>query len=607
MQTQQVIYLAILVAAIGVLMTERLRNDVVAVLIIVALAATRVLKPDEAVAGFASEPAVVVAGIFVMTGALYQTGVSETIGNWIGRAAGGSLTRALAVSMPSVAALSAFTHHVTTTAIMVPVAMNVSREHKGMPASKLLMPISFAASLGTAITIIGAPAFLVASDTLEKAGRPGLGIFSISPIGIAMSVAGTIFILVLGRFLLPSRQGAEDTSERFRLDDYFTELTILTDSPILGKTPAEVREDPQFGFNIVGWMRHGRHMPRPYGKRTFHAGDVLLVRATPEEIVRFREEGGLELEPVARYGHRIEEAVDRPEGDDKEVTDQLVQVVVAPRSDLTARTLAEIDFLRRYGAIVVSIWRKSGWLNEELSKIRLRPGDVLVLLGSENALARVANERGFLMMVPFQSEVRRTRKALTAAAIMLAAIVLTAFNVLSLEIAALAGAAAVVLAGCMTPRQAYRSIDQRIYVFIAGAIPLGTAMKNTGLAELIAKWLGAAVAGWSPFMICIAIYIVVAVVTQFMSDAATTAIFAPVAAALAATLGHAPEAYVVTVAMSAVTAFLTPIGHHGNLLIYGPGGYKFGDFVRVGAPLTVVVAAVIAFLAPRIWPIANVS
>jgi di/tricarboxylate transporter len=606
MQTNQIIYLVILVLAIGVLMTERMRNDLVAVLIIVALAATRVLKPEEAVAGFSSEPAVVVAGIFVMTGALHQTGVSETIGSWIGRAAGSSLTRALAVMMPSVAALSAFTHHVTTTAIMVPVSMNLSRD-KGMPASKLLMPMSFAASMGTAITIIGAPAFLVASDTLTKAGRPGLTIFSISPVGIAISLAGTLFVLLVGRFLLPHRQGQEDSTERFRLDDYFTELTVLPDSPFLGKTPAEVHEDPQFGFTISGWVRNGRRLERPYGERTFREGDVLLVRASPEEIVRFREEGGLELEPVARYRDRIEGDVDLPDAADKEVTDQLVQVVVAPRSDLAGRTLAEIDFLRRYGAIVVSIWRKRGWLNEELSKIRLRAGDVLVLLGSESALTRVGNERGFLMMVPFQGEARRTSKALTAALIMLATVLLTAFNVLSLEIASLAGAAAMVLTRCLTVRQAYRAIDQRIFVFIAGAIPLGTAMKNTGTADLIAKWLQGVVGTWSPFMICIAIYVVVAVITQFMSDAATTAIFAPVAASLAAALGQAPEPYVVTTAMSAVTAFLTPIGHHGNLLIYGPGGYRFGDFVRVGAPLTVVVAAVIAALAPIVWPIANVG
>ncbi|MGI8423693.1 MAG: SLC13 family permease [Chloroflexota bacterium] len=607
MEQQQIIFLVILTVAVAVLMTERLRNDIVGVLIIVALAVTKILKPEQAVAGFASEPAIVIAGIFVMAGALHQTGVSETIGSWIGRLAGGSLTRAIAVIMPSVAALSAFTHHVTTTAIMVPVAANLSRE-RGIPASKLMMPLSFAASLGTAITIIGAPAFLVASKTLTEAGRPALGIFSISPIGIAMSIAGTLFILLVGRFLLPNRQGAADTSERFRLDDYFTELTILPDSPFLGKTWAQVQEDQSYNFTITGWVRSSRQLQPPYGDNTFRQADVLLVRASPEEIISFREEKGLELHPVAKYRHELSEDIAAASaGEETEVSDQLVQVVVAPRSEFIGRSLANIDFRRRFGVIVVSIWRKRGWLREELSKIRLQGGDVLVVMGSENALARVAGESGFLMMVPFQGESRRTRKALTATGIMVAAVALTAFNVITLEIASLAGAVAMVLTRCLTARQAYRAIDQRIFVFIAGAIPLGTAMKSTGTADLIARSLQGAVADWSPFMICIAIYIVVAVITQFMSDAATTAIFAPVAASLAAALGHAPEPYVVTTAMSAVTAFLTPIGHHGNLLIYGPGGYKFGDFVRVGAPLTVVVAVVIAFLAPIVWPVTNVG
>ncbi len=599
MQQQQIIYLVILAVAVIVLMTERVRNDIVAVLIVVALAVTHVLEPKEAVAGFSSEPAIVLAGIFVMAGALHQTGVSETIGSWIGRWAGSSLTRAIAVIMPSVAALSAFTHHVTTTAIMVPVALNLSRE-RDLAASKTLMPISFAASLGTAITIIGAPAFLVASNTLREAGRPGLGIFSISPIGIAITIAGTLFVLLVGRFFLPNRRGAEDTSSRFRLNDYFTELTILPNSPFLGKTIAQVKEDESYQFTITGWVRNRRHVPPPYGEQTLAEGDVLLVRATPEEIIAFREEVGLELHPVAQYHQETASSGDE-EAEDVEA--QLVQVVVAPRSDLVGRTIGQIDFRRRYGAIVVSIWRKRGWLGDELSRIRMQDGDVLVLQGSQEALGRVANDRDFLLMVPFQGEARRTRKALTATGILVGAVALTALGVIDLQIAAVGGAVAMVIAGCLTPRQAYRAIDQRIFVFIAGAIPLGTAMQKTGTSEMVAGWMQGIVTGWNPVTICVALYIVVGVVTQFMSDAATTAIFAPVAASLAAALGHAPEAYVVTVAMAAVTCFLSPIGHHGNLLIYSPGGYRFSDFVYVGVPLTLVIAAVIAFMAPLVWPV----
>jgi di/tricarboxylate transporter len=204
------------------------------------------------------------------------------------------------------------------------------------------------------------------------------------------------------------------------------------------------------------------------------------------------------------------------------------------------------------------------------------------------------------MMVPFQAEPKARGKALLAAGIMLATIAAASLEA-PLPLAMLAGALAMVLTGCIRPSRAYREIDGRIYVFIAGAIPLGTAMKTCGAADVLARWMHAAVGDWSPTLVLLAIFAVVGVLTQFMSDAATTALFAPVAVALAEGLGHPPEPFVITVAMASVASFLTPIGHHGNLLIYGPGGYRFADFVRVGTPLTVIVALIVALLARLLW------
>jgi len=594
--SQQISFLVILVVAFALLLTERLRNDLVAVLIVVALALTRVLKPAEALAGFSSEPAIAVAGIFVLSGALYQTGVSDTIGGWIGRLAGSSYTRALAVIMPTVALLSAFTHHVTTTAVMLPVTLTLARE-RGIPASKLLMPLSFAASLGTTITIIGAPAFLVASGVLQQAGRPGLSIFSIAPIGLSLSLVGTLFMVLAGRFLLPTREGTPDLTTRFRLDQYFTELTILPNSRFLGRTLADVKANGQYHFTVVGWMQEGRHLPGPFAERRLSGGDVLLMHTTPEDLIAFRQERGVELHAVEKFGRASGAA-----GQGEDIADEFVQAVVAPQADFIGRSLREIDFRRRYGPIVVGLWRQEGLVQEELARVRLRPGDVLVLQGSPEQLGRVERDPAFLLLLPFHGEARRRRKAPLAAAIMLMTILGVAFNLASLDIATLAGAAAIVLTGCLTPRQAYRAVDARIYLFIAGAIPLGAAMQQTGTAKLLAGVLQQAVGGWNQTLILLTLFAIVGVITQLMSDAATTALFAPVAVALAQALGHAPEAYVVTVAMAAVTAFLTPIGHHGNLLIYGPGRYQFADFPRVGAPLTILVGLVVTVLAPMLWP-----
>ncbi len=594
---QQIFFLVILVAAIVLFVTEWIRTDVVAVLIVIALYATRVLSAQDALSGFSSEPAIVVAGIFVLSGALHTTGFSDTIGHWIGRLAGSSFTRAISVIMPSVAVLSAFSHHVTTTAIMVPVTLDLSR-NKDIPASKLLMPMSFAASLGTTITIIGAPAFLIASTALQQAGRGGLGIFSIAPIGLTLSVAGTLFILLIGRFLLPSHTAAEDRTSHFRLEDYLTEIVVTKDSPFLKTTISEIEENQKYKFRVLGLIRNERRLRAPFRNEELKSGDVLIVRITPEELISIRDEEKLELHPVKLYGQDKKE---KASANSDEETDEFVQAVVAPRSDLIGRTLKQINFQRRYGAVVVGLWRKNGWLTQEISKTKLKANDVLVLEGDEESLANVAEDPAFLMLVPFHGEAKPRRKAWLAGLIMLLTILLAAFNLMSIEMAAITGAVAVVLTGCISIRQAYEAIDSRIFVFIACAIPLGVAMQKSGTANLLAGWLQRAMGNWPSIAILLVLFAVVAVITQFMSDSATTALFAPVAVALAQALGRAPEAFVVTVAMASVVAFLTPIGHHGNLLVYGPGRYKFGDFVKVGTPLTVICALIVALLAQLIW------
>jgi di/tricarboxylate transporter len=595
---EQTRFFAVLLLSFALLVTEKIRPDVVGVLIILALYVTGTLDAGGALSGFSSEPAVIAAAIFVLTASLHQTGMADTIGGWIARVAGKSFTRILAVIMPSVALLSAFTHHLTTTAMMIPITLNLSRQHNIAP-SKLLMPVSFAASLGTTITIIGAPAFIVASGALTQAGFSGLGIFSIAPIGLVISAVGTIFMLLFGWILLPTRQGSGDSDERFRLDDYFTEVVVLPNSPFAGKSFEELVDNQNFQVSIVGWMRRGRRLNPPFSERKIEQGDVLLVRAAPEQIAAIRQQSGIELHPIQQYGANKEDT-QQPNSDNLE--DLLVQAIVAPNSELVGHSISDIDFRDRYGAIVISLWRQQGWFDRELAQTPLQAGDVLVFEGDEEAINRVRSDPAFLMMVPFQGEAKLPGKAKLAAGIILLTIILAAFEIMDLEMAILSGAAAAVLSGCLTSRQAYRAIDPRIYVFIAGAIPLGTAMQKTGTAGLIAERIHEAMSDWPQMATLLVVFSVVGIITQFMSDAATTALFAPVAISLAKTLDHSPEAYAVTVAMAAVTSVLTPIGHHGNLLIYGPGGYKFWDFVKVGTPLTVLLAIIVCAMSPILWP-----
>lgn len=602
---EQLVFLAILTAAIAVLITERLRPDLVALLIVLALAYGRILSTDEAFSGLKSEPAIVIACMFVLSAGIQNTGLSEIVGRAIGTLAGRALPRMLAVVMPTVALASAFTHHVMITGVMLPITLSLSRERQ-IPPSRLLMPIAIASSLGTVITILGAPSFLVASELLRQAGRPGLGVFSIAPIGLALTVIGTLYMLVAGRFLLPSRQGLGQSleAESKRAGEYLTELRVLPNSPVVGRTIEDAEHDPANPFTAVGLVRGGRRLNGLAGQ-VLEQDDVLLIRTSADGLATLRQEPGWELEPVMQYGKELPETLkpDAPGVQDEEAKlDKVQQAILAPRSAFDGRSVGEIDFKRHYRVLVLGIWRRTRLPPQELARVRLREGDVLVLQGSSEAFARMDADHNVLLLTPFEAQVRRPRKAMLSGMVMLGTVAAATLSQVGIGLAAVSGAVLMVLTRCLTPRQAYRAIDVRMFLFVAGAIPLGLAMKNTGTAELLAGWLRAAVSGFDQRWTLLALYLVVGLIVQFMgSDSATVALFGPIAIALAATLGQAPEAFVVTVAVAAVTAVLTPMSHH-NLIIYAPGGYRFLDYTRVGAPLTLLLGVATALLAPLVWP-----
>ncbi len=594
MEFQQILFLAILAITLGLFVSEKLRVDLVALLALLALTLTGILGPKEAMSGFASEPAIIVAAVFVLSAGLSATGITERIGAGIGRAAGGSEWRTIAVVMPATAALAAFSHHVMVTAMMLPILMRIAREQK-LAASRLLMPMSLAASLGTTLTLFSAPAFLLSNDLIKRAGLPALDIFAITPIGIALVVLGTVYML-LGRWLVPRREGESPQGDYLKLDRYYTELLVEEDSPWIGKPRGDFAKTFEDRLQVVDWLRHGMRRRNQRLDSTLAAGDVLLVRASPDEIASIRDEPGLALHAVAKYGDKREEGKSEALGEE-----QLVQAVVAPHSEFIGRSVADIDFLHNLGVVVVGLWRREGWLHGELSEMVLQEGDLLVLWGQQQKLEPLAAHHGFLMLVPFGGQQKPRRRAPVALAIMVAAVAAAATETLAPHIAFLAGAVAMVLTRCVDVERAYQEIDVRIFVMIGGVIPLGIAMEKTGTAALVADLLLNHTAHWSPLVLLLVMFGTAALLTQILSDAATTVLLAPIALALASGLDLNPIPFVVCTAMGAVASFLTPIGHHGNLLILNPGRYTFGDFLRVGIPLTAAIALTTAWLARWLW------
>ena len=596
----QILFLLILTGTLALFISERVRIDVAAMMAVLALSFTGILTPAEALSGFSSEPAIIVAAVFVISAGLSATGVTERIGTLIARGAGASEWRAIVVIMPAVAALAAFSHHLMVTAMMLPIVMRLARE-QNLPASRLLMPMSLAASLGTTLTLFSAPAFLLANNMLERKQQAALGIFSITPIGAALVLLGILY-MSLGRWLLPRRGARTEEADYLRLDRYYTELIVEPESPWIDKPLTDFQERFQGRLSIVEWLRHGVRHRSTGADATLAAGDVLMVRASPDEIASVKDEPGLELHAVAKYGEsRAQGARDAKEPSESVDEPQLVQVVVAPHSPFVGRTIGRIDFLRTLGVIVVGLWRKEGWQREEISQVRLREGDLLVLWGEPRRFAELAAHRGFLMMVPFEAKRHRRHRAAVAIGISIAVVVAAASNVVPTQIAFLAGAVALIATGCVGVEQAYREIDVRIFVMIAGVIPLGAAMEKTGTAAWLADHLQLITVGWSPFAVLLTMFWAAALLTQILSDAATVVLLGPIALALALALGMPPQPFVICTALGAVVAFLTPIGHHGNLLILNPGQYRFSDFLRVGVPLTVLISLVSAWLAEWLW------
>lgn len=586
---QQIAFGLILAGGLYLFVTEKLRVDVTAMLILLALVVTGILDSEQALSGFASEPAIIVAAVFVISGALGATGVSERIGALIGRASGRTEWRTVAVVMPMVALLASFTHHVMVTAMMLPLLLRHARERQ-LAASRLLMPMSLAASLGTTLTLVSAPAFLLANDMLQRDGSDALGIFSITPIGIALVLFGTAYML-LTRWLLPKHSGELGDDAFLRLDRYRTELLVVPGGQWATRTLAEMQKAIGKSMTVHGWLREGKLRKDLKPSSPMLAGDILLVETGADELLSLHDDPGLNLNAISRFGAGVI-------GDGKP---RLVQAVVAPGSVFIGHSIRELDFARRFKVVIAGLWRRRGDVTARLSDARLREGDLLVLYGRNARFAELATHHGFLMLVPFTGEAKRRLRAPLALGILIATIFAAVTEWLPVPLAFLAGAVAMIATRCVDINQAYREIDVRIFVMIAGVIPLGIAMEQTGTADLLAHGLSYFVTGWPAWPILMVFFCVAAMLTQIMSDSATTVLLGPVAISLAHVLGLPPTPFVVSVALGAVVAFLTPIGHHGNLLILGPGQYRFADFLRIGLPLTLMVALVSTWMARWLW------
>jgi len=579
--------LTILAIALVLFITERLRADLVSMLVLLALVLTGVLTTSEAFSGFSNPAVITVGAMFVMSAAAMRTGIAAYLGRLVRAVAGGREWALVCVIMLAVATISAFVNNVGAVALLLPVVMELSRQSQLSP-SKLLIPLAYGSLLGGVCTLIGTPPNILVSTIGAQYGLRPFALFEFTPIGIALVLGGVLYMTLIGRHLLPVRR-TEEIAESIP-KRYLTELIIPKGSKLITKRVHELNWHER-GIEIIEIWRGPRPIFDIWGWVSFQEGDLLIVTGKAEEIFKLKEEFGVEIRPEIEFTYPWHKSDDI----------KRVEVILAPRSSFIGRTLAELDFHNRYGLTVLGIARHGTLLRGQLAHIPLEFGDTLLLQGPQRRLEQVAPEN-FIVMQPMDWQSVRKEKAPFVLLIFAGVLALAALGVMHISVAGVLGAVLMVLTRCLSLEEAYESIDWKVIFLLAGMIPAGIALEKTGAAKLLAEFILKGIGALGPMVVLGALLAFTSLITEILSNAAAAVLVAPIAISLAAQLGVSPYPFLMGVAVASSSSFMTPISHQSNTIVFEPGGYRFSDYVRVGIGMNILAFLVAMLLIPRLWP-----
>lgn len=583
--------LSIILAALVLFATEKLRVDIIALLVLLTVVLTGLIEPDQAFSGFASPAVITVWAVYIVSGALFRTGVTDVLGGWIARLAGNGEVRLIAVIMLACGTMSAFMNNIGATAMLLPAVAGVARK-SGVPLSKLLIPLAFASLLGGNMTQIGTPPNILATSILTERGLDSFNFFDFTPTGAIVFLAGVLYMVLIGRFLLPARATAQEV-QAARLREYVTEVRVLETSYLVGKTLPGSRLNEKYGLSVLAMVQQGKKISAVDSETVIQAGDLLIVSGDVKSLIEADAKVGIIIEPDFKFN--LEEL----DSDSQHV----FEAVLPSRSDFVGKTLKQIRLRDRYGYTVLAVWRQGEILLNRLAETRLRTADTLLLKGSRNRMMDLQQNNLVLVLEPLQIERSRVKKAPLAVGILGLVLLLTTLGGFHISTAMLIGSVLMVLTGCLTMDEAYQSIEWRSVFLIAGMLPLGLVMESTGTARFLADQILALAGAWGPLAVLAGIYILSGLITEPMSNAAATVLMVPIAIDIALELGANPQSFVLAVVIGASTSFLTPVGHQSNVLVFGPGGYRFSDFTKVGWLLNVVLLIVAMLVIPFFWPL----
>lgn len=591
MTPQIAVVLALLVIALVLFSAERIPIEVVSILLVMALVLTNTLTASEAFAGFGNDIVITIAGLFILTGGLARTGVVDLVGRRLHRTAGDSEFLMVALIMFVAAFSAAVMKNTTTTALFLPVVLGIAARRNISP-SKLLMPLAFGAILGGTCTLIGTSTNLAVSGALPRYGIQPFTMFELTSVGVIIVGVGMVYMLLVGLRLLPSGKWADSLTEQYHVRQYMTEVIVLNDSPLIGKSLAEARIGDEFDLTVLGILRgEKQYRIAPNPREEIEADDLLLVQGRVEDILKVKAEAGIEIKPDFTLNDSVLEGKDT----------ELFEAMVPRGSDFIGRTLKRLDFRKRHQVVVLAINRHGVNLLSKISRVRLRFGDVLLMQGNRDQVERLAADGKILLLEEISEKQARPEKKRWALLAFVVFLFFSLTHLVPLPIAVLLGVMVLLASRSLRMSEAYEFIDWRLLILIACMISFGVAMEKTGADQYLADLIVRGTGQYGPVAVLAGFFIMTVALTQPMSNQAAALVMLPISIKTALALGLNPRTFAITVTYAASCSFLTPL-EPACVLVYTPGRYRFLDFVKVGSILTVAVFAIVVWLVPVFWP-----
>ena len=583
--------LGLTIVAVVLFVTEKFSTDVVAVLVMVVLLVSGILTPAEGFNGFANPATVTVGAMFVISAGLFRAGAVNFLGRGLRRLARRSSTLMVLVMMLGVGSLSSFLNNTATVAIMIPVIMVVAQRVNTSP-SKLLMPLAFASLLGGMCTVLGTSTNILASSMAETAGLEPLSMFEFSRLGIIFFAVGVIYMMTIGRKMIPEHRTSGDLTRSFGLGDYLTELQLSDKSQLVGESLESAPLLEEFDIEVLQIIR-GKDLLRPTPKTVLREHDLLRVKGDVSTINELKERAEASLGMQIKWQDSDLESKDT----------KLVEAVVGPSSPLAGRSLVESNPRKNYGVSVLAIRHHGALKHGELQNIKLMSGDTLLIEVPNSRIPYLIQQRVFLVASKAGIPQFDLLKAAKGVAIVVSVIASAAMGWLSIASAAAAGALLIVLSKCISMEEAYAAIEWNVLFLLAGMLALSIAMEKTGTSAMLAGGIVDVFGAMGPRALVAAFFGATMLLTSVMSNQATVALLIPVAITTAYSIDANPRTFIFAVMFAASSSFMTPVGYQTNTMIYGPGQYTFNDFLRVGTPLSLIFWVLGTLLIPWFWPL----